>query len=172
MVRLILSSKHGCTLRNELHAPKDFKFALTSAQKAFDACPAAPEAAASAWVSISHNEVEVASSWALWMKSRRNPGGRMPTRSHDTKPAFKIWRGLPNKKARADQGPTDDNARRRAAAKDALHLALSWKERGRLAREWCRLLPTRRDAWVEMQIARIATTDVNTIRSAIRTWRH
>ena len=81
---------------NGLHAPKDFKLAFTSAQKAFEACPTAPEAAASAWISISHNEVEVASSWALWIKSRRRDEGRMPTKSHDTKPAFKIWRGVQN----------------------------------------------------------------------------
>ena len=96
----------------------------------------------------------------------------MPTRPHDTKPAFKIWRSLQNKKARADQGPANDSARRRAAVKDGLRLALSWKERGRLAREWCRLQPTRRDTWVEMQTARIAITDAGTIRSAIRTWKH
>ena len=75
-----------------LHAPKDFKLAFTSAQRAFDACPVAPETAASAWISISHSEVEVASSWALWIKSRHNAGGQMPTRPHDTKPAFRIWR--------------------------------------------------------------------------------
>ena len=75
-------------------------------------------------------------------------------------------------KARADQGPANDIARRRAAAKDALHLALSWTGRGRLAREWCRLQPARRDAWVEMRITRVAITDANTIRSAIRTWKH
>ena len=48
---------------NELHAPyKDFKFAFTSAHKAAEACPEAPEAAANAWENISHNDVEVASS--------------------------------------------------------------------------------------------------------------
>ena len=61
---------------------------------------------------------------------------------------------------------------RRAAAKDALRLALSWVQRGRLAREWCGLHPTRCDAWVEMQAARIAITSASTIRSAIRTWKH
>ena len=120
---------------NGLHAPKDFKFAFTSAQKASDACPVAPETAASAWMSISHSEVEVASSWALWIKSRHDTRGRMSSIPHDTKPAFNIWRGLRNKKARADQGAANDSMQRRAAAKDALHLALSWKERGRLAAE-------------------------------------
>ena len=49
---------------------------------------------------------------------------------------------------------------------------VSWKERSCLARECCRLQPTRRDAWVEMQVTRIAITDANTIRPTIRTWRH
>ena len=157
---------------NGLHAPKDFKLAFTSAQKASDACPVAPETAANAWISISHSVVEVASSWALWIKSHHGTRGRMSSKPRDTKQTFKIWRGLRHKKARADQGPANDSMQRRAAAKDALHLALFWKERGRLAREWCRLQPARRDAWVEMQTARIAITDASTIRSAIRTWKH
>ena len=57
---------------NGLSAPKDFKFAFTSAQKASEACPVAPEAAANAWISVSHSEVEVASSWALWIKSHHD----------------------------------------------------------------------------------------------------
>ena len=157
---------------NGLRAPKDFKFAFTSAQKASEACPVAPEAAANAWISISHGEVEFASSWALWIKSHHDTRGRMSSKPRDTKPTFKILRGLQNKKARADQGPANDSMQRRAAAKDALRLALSWKERGLLAREWRRLHPTRRDAWVEVQTARIAITDASTIRSAICTWKH
>ena len=157
---------------NGLHAPKDFKLAFTSAQKASEACPVAPETAANAWISISHSEVEVASSWVLWIKSRHDTRKRMSSIPRCTKPTFKIWRGLRNKKARADQGPANDSVQRRAAAKDALHLALSWKERGRLAREWCRLQTARRNAWVEMQTARIAITDASTIPSAIRTWKH
>ena len=62
---------------NGLRAPKDFKFAFTSAQKASEACPVAPEAAANAWISISHGEVEFASSWALWIKSHHDTRGRM-----------------------------------------------------------------------------------------------
>ena len=61
---------------NELQPPRDFKFAFTCAQRAFEACPEAPVAAADAWNSITHDDVEVASSWTLWTKSRRSSQGQ------------------------------------------------------------------------------------------------
>ena len=57
---------------NELRAPKDFKFAFTSAHKAAEACSVAPQTASNAWTSISHTEVEVPSSWTLWVKSHHD----------------------------------------------------------------------------------------------------
>ena len=95
-----------------------------------------------------------------------------PPTLQDTRPALKLWSGLRSRKVRADQGLASDTTRRRSAAKDALHIALSWKGQGRLAREWCRLHPAKRDAWVDMRIMRIAITGANTVRSALRTWKH
>ena len=152
--------------------PPKFKFAFTSAHKAAEACPIAPEAASNAWTGISHSEVEVPSSWALWIKSHHGAKGWMSSRPRDSKPTLKIWRGLQNRKPRKDQGPANDSIQRQTAAKYVIRIALSWKERGRLAIEWCQLHPARRDAWVEMQTARVAITDASTIRSAIRTWKH
>ena len=120
---------------NELHARHDFNFAFTSAQKAFEACPKSPQAAADARDNISHDDVEVASSWTLWTKSRRSTRGQKDIHRLGTRPALKLWRGLHAKKSRADQGPANDTARMRSAAKDALHVAFSWKGRGRLASE-------------------------------------
>ena len=157
---------------NELHAPRDFKFAFTSAHKAAKACPIAPQAASNAWASISHSEVEVPSRWALWIKRHHDAKGRVSSRPRDSKPTLTIWRGLQNRKPRKDQGPANDSIQRQTAAKDVIRIALSWKERGRLAIEWCQLHPTRRGAWVEMQIARVAITDASTIRSALRTCKH
>ena len=157
---------------NELRAPRDFKFAFTSAHKAAEACGVAPQTASDAWTSISLTEVEVPSSWTLWVKSHHDAKQQGSAKLHNDKPTSRIWRGLQRGKHKRDQGPTNDAVQRQAAAKDVLRIALSWKERGRLAVEWCRIHPTKRDAWVDMQIARIATTDANTIRSAIRTWRH
>ena len=94
---------------NELHAPKDFKFAFTSAHKAAEACPVAPQAASNAWTSISHSEVEVPSSWALWIKSHHDAKGRVSAKPQDSKPTFKIWRGLQHRKHRKDQGPANDS---------------------------------------------------------------
>ena len=90
----------------------------------------------------------------------------------DTRPALELWlwRSLHAKKARADQGPSNDTARRRSA--DALHVALSWKGRGRLASEWCRWHLAKRDSWADLQVARIAITEATAIRSALRTWKH
>ena len=130
---------------NGLNVPRDFKFAFTSAVGAANACPEAPMAAAEAWKAISHNEVEVSSSWTLWIKSRRC-GNKLGAKqlSH---PPVKLWCGFRTRKARADQGPANDSVRRRSAAKDALHVAPSWTSSGRLASEWCQLDPSNWDAW-------------------------
>ena len=66
----------------------------------------------------------------------------------------------------------NDNARRRAAAKDAIHEALSWKGRGRLGREWSNLEQGKTDNWMNLQITRIANAEAKTIRSCMRTWQH
>ena len=131
---------------NEFLVPRDFKFAFTSAQKAGEACPVAPSAAADAWEAISHDEVEVASSghWILWTKHRRGGSSQSTVHRVDRRPPRTLWRGFHTRKALADQAPANDSARRRSAAKDALHVALSWKGRGRLAREWCALPPATR----------------------------
>lgn len=91
------------------------------------------------------------------------PASRQPVR---------LWRGLRTRRNRSDQGPASDLIRRTSAAKDALHVALSWKTAGRLAIEWCKTDPCRREAWVRLQITRIASTEVCTIQSAMRTWKH
>ena len=126
---------------NELRAPKDFKFAFTSAHKAAEACHVAPQTASDAWTSISHTEVEVPSSWALWVKSHHDAKGRVSAKPQDGKPTFKIWRGLQHRKNRRDQGPANDAIQRQAAAKDVIRIALSWKERGRLAVSGVRYTP-------------------------------
>ena len=43
-----------------------------------------------------------------------------------------LWAGLRAKRPRADEGLDQDRARKRAAAHDALHIALAWKGQGRL----------------------------------------
>ena len=82
-----------------------------------------------------------------------------------TRPALKLWGGLHAKKARADRGPANDIARRRPAAKDALHVALSWKGHGRLANERRSVNPAGRDSWADLQVTRIAVTEANTYNS-------
>jgi len=156
---------------NGLRIPRDFKFAFTSAQRAARACPEAPPVAADAWNSITHREVEVATSWALWIQSRRRGTVQMTTPRKSKVPPT-IWRGLRAKKARADLGPANDFARRRAAANDALRLALSWKGRGRLAGAYRELQPAKREGWLNLQVIRVARTEANTILSAMRTWKH
>ena len=156
---------------NGLTNPRDFKFAFTSAQRAAEACPSSPSVAADAWSNITHREVEVTTSWALWIRNRRLSAVQMTTHSKPKAPP-KIWKGLRARKARADLGPANDLARRRAAAKDALRVALSWKGRGRLAGIYCGLQPTKRDAWLKLQTDRVARTEANTILSAMRTWKH
>ena len=156
---------------NRLRMPRDFKFAFTSAQKAAKACPEAPSVAADAWNSIAHREVEVATSWALWIQTRQRRKVQM-TAPRKPKVSPKIWRGLRARKSRADLGPANDSARRRAAATDALRLALSWKGRGHLAAAYCELQPTRWEAWMSLQVTRVAQTEANTILSAMRTWKH
>ena len=156
---------------NELHAPKDFKFAFTSAQSAANACRVAPATAANAWASIPLDEVDVASSWTIWMQGRRATPP-FPGKPVTAAPQARIWRGIRTLRARADKGPAHDRALRSNVAKDVLHLALSWKNRGRLAREWGALHPDRRDAWIHIQTARIAVTDAATMRSTLRTWKH
>ena len=49
------------------------------------------------------------------------------------------WTGLRSRNHWKDEGPLNDTAGRQAAAKDALHEALSWKGRGRLGIEWSAL---------------------------------
>ena len=142
---------------NGLNVPQDFKFAFTSAVGAANACPEAPVAAAEAWKAIGHNDVEVSSSWTLWIKSRRC-GSKLGARQL-SRPPIKLWRGLRTRKACAGQGSANDSVRRRSAAKDALHVALSCKSFGRLAKEWYQLDPSRRDGWFSLQITRIATTE-------------
>ena len=127
-------------------------------------------AAAEAWKAISHDDVEVSSSWTLWIQNRRC-GDKLGAKQLSRLPV-KLWRGLRTRKARADQCPANDSVRRRSAAKDALHVALSWESSGRLASEWCQLDPSTRDAWFSLQIARIATAGARTIQSAMRTWKH
>ena len=116
--------------------------------------------------------MEAASSWTPWTRSRRSTWGQKNIHRLDTRPALKLWRGLHAKKARADHGPANDIARRHPAAKDALHVALSWKGLGRLASEWCSMHPAKRDTWADFQITRIAVIEANLIRSALRTWKH
>ena len=152
---------------NGLNVPKDFKFAFTSAGEAAKACPKAPMAAAEAWKAISHNDVEVPSSWTLWITNRRC--GAPSIAKQLSCPPVKLWRGLCTRRARADQGPANDSIRGRPAAKDALHVALSWKRSGRLAKVWCQTDPSRRDGWFGLQVTRIATTEARTIQSAMRT---
>ena len=155
---------------NGLDVPRDFKFAFTSASKAAEACPEAPDSAAQAWEAIDYDEVEVPSSWTLWVQRPRSaikPQAQQPGRA----PA-KFWRGLQAQKLRQSQGPKDDFVRRQSAARDALNLALSWKGRGRMAGEWCSLPVTRRDDWFQRQLARIAGTEARTVHSALRTWKH
>ena len=144
---------------NELHFPRDFNSLslarlgrLRHAQK--------------------HQKPLPTPGTTLWTKSRHRGTGRMAAHIQDTRPALKLWRCFRSRKLRADQGLANDTARRRLAAKDALHIALSWKEQGRLAREWCSLHPTKRDTWVEMHIMRIAIAEASTVRSALRTWKH
>ena len=155
---------------NGLNVPRDFKFAFTSASKAAEACPEAPESAAQTWEAISYSDVEVPSSWTLWVNRLRSTSGPL-TRQPARAPA-KFWRGLRSQKLRQGQGPGDDLARRHSAARDALNLALSWKSRGRMAREWCSLPATHRDAWFQRQLSRIAVTEARTVYSALRTWKH
>ena len=155
---------------NGLSVPRDFKFAFTSELEAAKACPEAPMAAAEAWKAISSNEVEVASSWTLWTKKRRC--GALPSAGPTLRLPARLWRGLRSRRDRADQGPANDSVRRQSAAKDALHVAVSWKGAGRLATEWCQTDPSRRDGWFRLQITRIAATEARTIQFAMRTWKH
>ena len=155
---------------NGLNVPRDFKFAFTSASAAADACPEAPDSAAKAWESISYCDVEVPSSWTLWVQRPQNASGSRPERS--SRAPAKFWRGLRPQKPRQGQGPSEDLARRRSAARDALNVALSWKSRGRKAAEWCSLPAARRDDWFQRQLSRIAVTEARTIHSALRTWKH
>ena len=153
-MKLILSSRNGCTptgckLQGVSNSPSlAHERRLRHAPKRQRPLPTPGRALRS------HNDVEVASSWALWTKSRHRGTGPMAIHRQDTRPAFKLWRGLRSRKVRADQGLANDTTRRRSAAKDALHIALAWKEQGRLAKEWCGLHPTKRDNWVEMHITR------------------
>ena len=122
-------------------------------------------AAAEAWKATSHADAEVPSSWTLWTRSRRR-GARSSQTS--VVPA-RLWRGLRARRDRADQGPASDSIRRRSAAKDTLRVALSWKNSGRLAKEWCQTDPSRRDGWFVLQMTRTATTEARIIQSAMRT---
>ena len=123
---------------NGLNVPHDFKFAFTSASKAAHACPEAPETAAEAWEAISYHEVEVPSSWTLWVQ-RRQIANR-PTLQRPVRAPAKLWRGLRSQKPRQGHGPREDLARRHSAARDALNIALSWKGRGRMRRSGARFL--------------------------------
>ena len=115
--------------------PIDFKFAFCSAQEAAEACPNAAEAAAEAWLSVIDTEARLPSTWALWGQCR--PGGKdRPVTKAAAVQAAPSWTGLRSRNPRKDEGPLNDIARRQAAAKDALHEALSWKGRGRLGIEW------------------------------------
>ena len=155
---------------NGLNVPRDFKFAFTSHIEAARACPDAPMAAAEAWKAISGNGVEVPPSWVLWTANRRC--GALPKAEPTLRLPVRLWRGLRSRRDRADLGPANDSIRRQSAAKDALHIALSWKSSGRLAAEWCQMDPSRREGWFRLQITRIAATEARTIQSAMRTWRH
>ena len=146
---------------NGLNVPRDFKFAFTSASKAADACSEAPDSAAEAWEAISYYEVEVPSSWTLWVQRRQNANRPLPRQA--VRAPVKLWRGLRSQKPRAGQGPKEDLARRHSAARDALNIALSWKGRGRMAGEWCSLPASRRDDWFQRQLARIAVAEARTI---------
>ena len=69
---------------NGLDVPRDFKFAFTSASKAAEACPEAPDSAAQAWEAIDYDEVEVPSSWTLWVQRPRSairPQAQQPGRA-------------------------------------------------------------------------------------------
>ena len=151
--------------------PIDLKFAFCSAQEAAEACPSAAEAAAEAWLSATEADARLPSTWALWKQCR--PGAKeRPAVTGAATQVVQCWTGLRSKRPRKDEGPLNDNARRRAAAKDALHEALSWKGRGRLGREWSALEQGKMDTWMNLQITRIANADAKTIRSCLRTWQH
>ena len=112
-----------------LARPIDLKFAFCSAQEVREACPTAAEAAAEAWLSVTEADAKLPSTWALWKQCKPGARGR-PTTTLPAAPVTQGWAGLRSKRPRKDEGPVNDNACRRAAAKDALHEALSWKGRG------------------------------------------
>ena len=106
---------------NGVMQPVGFRFAFCSAQEAADACLQAAAAAAVAWQSISKSASRVPSTWALWVKRRQHSQKRMADQqvmpqSHPTN-----WISFRSRGTRADDGPENDSARRRAAAKVALH---------------------------------------------------
>ena len=151
--------------------PVDLKFAFCSAKEAAEACPVAAAEAAQAWLSVTTSQARLPSTWALWMQCRPGGAGRPPTSA----PAYRAaasWTGLGTKNPRKDDGPVHDLARRQAAAKDALHEALSWKGRGRLGVEWGALDEAKRHAWTILQITRISNAEAKTIRACLRTWQH
>ena len=151
--------------------PIDFKFAFCSAQEAAEACPNAAEAAGAAWLSANNTAAKLPSTWALWTQCRPGSNDR-PVIKTAAIQAAPSWTGLRSKNPRRDEGPLNNIARRQAAAKDALHEALSWEGRGRLGIEWNALNKDKRDAWVNLQITRIANAEAKTIRSCLRTWQH
>eukprot|EP00972_Heterocapsa_arctica_P014464 2127545-Heterocapsa_arctica.AAC.1 len=55
---------------NGLLQSRDFKFALTCAEEAAEACPEAPGHCAATWTALSFTEVEVNPAWELWTKFR------------------------------------------------------------------------------------------------------
>ena len=119
-----------------LQDPRDFKFAFLTAEEAAAACQQAPQAAAAAWQAISPEDVQEESSWAIWVRRPRHPDLR-PAPQQQPAPSRKgAWTGLRLKRPRADEGPANDLGRRKEAAKQAMQLALSWKEKGRLGQEW------------------------------------
>ena len=150
--------------------PVDFKFALCPAEEAARACPDAAAEAAEAWLSVTTSNTRLPSTWALWTQCR--PGSISRPASKASAPrATTSWTGLRSRHPRKDDGPLHDLDKRRSAAKDVLHEALSWKGCGRLGVEWNALDEAKREAWVNLQIARISNAEAMTIRSCLRTWR-
>ena len=151
--------------------PVDFKFAFCSAEEAAGACPDAAAEAAEAWLSVTTSKARLPSTWALWTQCRPGSINRPASRTPAPR-ATTSWTGLRSRHPRKDDGPLHDLDKRQSAAKDALHEALSWKGRGRLGIEWKALGEAKRDAWVNLQIARISNAEAKTIRSCLRTWQH
>ena len=156
--------------RHELSEARDLRFAFTSEAQA---SAAGGSQVAEAWKFAQAAEGPP-SGWALWVAPRvLQEAARPPAPPPPSVPGVPAcWRGVrPRAEDRSDQ-PSKDAAKRRAAAEEALDLALSWGAQGKLAQEAKALAGDRLRNWKLLQIERLMAFEAGSVRARMRAWTH